>query len=173
MDKTADYYIKKLNLQKHPEGGAFREIYRSAESITSEALPERFGGDRSYSTSIYFLLQGEDISAFHKIKSDEIWHFYDGSGAKIYIISPDGELTTRIIGKEIEKEESFQVIIPHGTWFAAELINKERFILVGCTVSPGFDFHDFELAERSILTNKFPKHKELIERLTSNIKNAI
>jgi len=166
MEYTAEYYIEKLNLQKHPEGGAFSEIYRADEHIKKEDLPERFGGDRAFSTSIYFLLQGAEISAFHKIKSDEIWHFYAGSAVILYIIDEKGKLVIKKNGSDPEKGESFQVTAPKGCWFGAEVENKNSFALVGCTVSPGFDFTDFELAERDALLQEFPQHKEIIERLT-------
>lgn len=166
MSKTAEYYIEKLILQKHPEGGAFAEIYRSGETVNADALPGRFGGDRSFSTSIFFLLDGSEISAFHKIKSDEIWHFYDGSAVTIYYIEKDGTLTTKTLGKDLENGEAFQVVVPKNCWFAAEVNDKNSFVLVGCTVSPGFDYRDFELAGREQLIEKYPGHKELIEKLT-------
>lgn len=166
MIRTADFYIEKLKLQKHPEGGAFAEIYRSEESVSPDALPARFGGERAFSTSIYFLLNKNEISAFHRIKSDEIWHFYDGTAALIHIIDESGKLTTLHLGRGIELGESFQAVAPKNCWFAAEVFDKKSFALVGCTVSPGFDFNDFELADRDELSKAYPEHKELIERLT-------
>jgi predicted cupin superfamily sugar epimerase len=168
MNKTAEYYIEKLKLEKHPEGGAFKEIYRSGGEIQADALPERFGGARAFSTSIYFLLKGDEISAFHRIKSDEIWHFYDGSAATIYIIDEQGNLTEKVIGNNPEAGESFQAVVPLNCWFAARVNNSAGFMLAGCTVSPGFDFHDFELGLRRGLIEKFPQFRELIEQLTNN-----
>jgi predicted cupin superfamily sugar epimerase len=166
MNAGAKKYIDKLRLEPHPEGGYFKEIYRSGEIILPEGLPERFRKGRAVSTSIYFLLVGNEVSNFHRIKSDEIWHFYDGCGVKIFAIDNSGLLSQYRLGKNIEKNELFQVVIKYNDWFAAELIDKKSFCLVGCTVSPGFDFGDFELAKRKKLTEAFPRHKELIERFT-------
>lgn len=169
MNKTAEFYIEKLKLQKHPEGGAFSEIYRCDEIITKGSLDKRYSGERSISTSIYFMLGKGEISAFHRIKSDEIWHFYDGCPATVYIIDEEGKLIIKIIGREIENNESFQVVIPRNCWFAAEVNDKDGFLLVGCTVAPGFDFNDFELADKEKLLNEYPEHKALIERLTGKV----
>lgn len=164
----ADYWIEKLNLELHPEGGYFREVYRSDENIAMKALPDRYNDNRSFSTSIYFLLKGEQISSFHRIKSDETWHFYQGTTLKLFIIGIDGTLTTRLLGNKIEEEESLQITIPRNNWFGGKVVDKNSFALLGCTVAPGFHFDDFELAEKQKLINKLPKHKDLIEELTIN-----
>jgi len=161
-----DYYVKKLGLKEHPEGGYFKEVYRSSEKIKKDNLTSKFNGDRNISTSIYFLLVGDNISYFHKIKSDEIWHFYDGSTLRIYTIKNNGELNIDLLGRNINYGEKLQVIIKKGDWFCAEIINKKNFGLVGCTVSPGFDFEDFTLAKRGQLLKKYPSHKKIIERFT-------
>ena len=166
MLKKVKYYIKNLELKKHPEGGYFNEVYRAKEEIKKENLPARFSGDRNFSTSIYFLLDEENISYFHKIKSDEIWHFYDGSTIRIYTIKNKDELSIGLLGRNISKGEQLQVIIKKGIWFCAEVVGKKDFGLVGCTVSPGFDFEDFTLAKRDTLLKKFPKHKKIIKRFT-------
>jgi uncharacterized protein len=166
MDKTAEYYIEKLKLQKHPEGGAFREVYRADEEIPGDALPERFGSGRAFSTSIYFLLNRDEISVFHKIKSDETWHFYSGSSLTIYIIDEDGKLSSKKLGGNLERGEMFQVTVPENCWFGAEVNDKNSFSLVGCTVSPGFDFRDFELAGRKNLLEKYGALRDIINRLT-------
>lgn len=166
MNTNTEYWINKLNLSKHPEGGYFKEVYRADEIINKNSLPERYIGDRKFSTSIYFLLDGNDKSHFHKLKSDEIWHFYEGSSVSVYIIYPDGILEIKKLGNDFENGEAFQVIIPKGTWFGAEVNDKKSFSLFGCSVSPGFDFNDFELAEREKLITIFPQHKELIINLT-------
>jgi len=165
LNNKAKQYIEKLNLSSHPEGGFFKEVYRAEEKTNH--LPERYLGDRAFSTSIYFLLEGNQFSSFHKLKSDELWHFYDGSSIKIYIINPQGNLIPKILGRKIESGEVFQIVIPHDHWFAAELIDKNSFALIGCTVAPGFEFADFELAEREKLISLFPTHSNLISRLTS------
>lgn len=164
MNEKAKQYIQKLQLKKHPEGGYFKEIYRGGEMILIDPPDRRL--KRNYSTSIYFLLEGKQVSKFHRLKSDEIWHFYDGSPIKIYIIDEKGKLSENILGKKMDDEAKYQTVIRKNNWFAAELINKKSFSLVGCTVSPGFDFSDFEFGDREQLSNQFPKLKELIERLT-------
>jgi len=164
--ETAKFWIGKLGLQKHPEGGWFREVYRSPESVPHEGLPHRFAGSRNFSTSIYFLLEEEEFSAFHRIKSDETWHYYTGTSAVEIISIENGELVKRIAGPGIEKGEQFQVTIPQSAWFAARLAGNTGFALVGCTVSPGFDFADFELAEQGRLTALFPGLKKVIEQFS-------
>lgn len=165
--KAASYWIEKLGLQKHPEGGWFKETYRSNETIKQSALPTNYNGNRNISTSIYYLLEGKDMSVFHRLKSDEIWHFYTGtSSIKITLISPEGKLTEHLIGTNPDYDEVFQFIIPKNHWFAAEPTNKSGYALVGCTVAPGFDFDDFEMAKREELIKQFPLHQECIKKLT-------
>ena len=166
MDKKAKYYIEKLKLQEHPEGGYFKEIYRSDEIFSASVLPERYNGGRAFSTSIYFLLEGKNISALHKLQSDEIWHFYDGCPVKIYIITPQGKLEERMIGHNLDNKESLQTVICKHSWFGAELTDKSSFCLIGCTVSPGFDFQDFEMGKRVKLIEQYPEFSEIILRLT-------
>ncbi len=165
MNQKAKYYIQKLQLEKHPEGGYFREIYRSGEIISIDAPKKRL--KRNVSTSIYFLLEGSQISKFHRLKSDELWHFYDGGSVRVYVIDDKGKLKEIILGKKIEDGEVFQTVIKKNHWFAAEVINKRSFALIGCTVSPGFDFSDFELANREYLLDCFPKLKNLILKFTN------
>lgn len=165
MDK-AQYYLQKLNLTAHVEGGAFKEIYRSPLVISKNSLPEDFNGNRNVSTAIYFLLRHGQFSAFHKIASDEMWHFYDGNVLCIYEITKNGEFIKHLLGKDLEKGESFTCIIKAGSWFGSRCEVENGFSLVGCTVAPGFDFEDFALAEGEKLTEAFPQHKTLIEELT-------
>lgn len=149
--RTASYWISTLNLQKHPEGGWFKEIYRSDEVIPAVALPTGFSGSRSISTSIYYLLEGDDFSAFHRIKSDEIWHFHTGTSAIEIISIEEGKIRKLFLGDNPQKNQSFQVVVPKNIWFAARLQNTSGFALVGCTVSPGFHFDDFEMATESLV----------------------
>jgi predicted cupin superfamily sugar epimerase len=158
--------INHYNLQEHPEGGYFKEVYRSKEIILEKNLPECFKGDRNYCTSIYFLLTSEKFSAFHKINQDEIWHFYKGSTLKLHLISPNGSYSFVLIGSDFKNNEEFQFTVPAHYYFAAEVIQKESYAFVGCTVSPGFDFKDFVLPSCKELSNKFPEHTKIIERLT-------
>jgi len=165
MEK-ANNWIELLNLKSHPEGGHFKEMYRSPEEIPNSALPKRFSGDRCFSTSIYFLLKGKEFSAFHRIKQDEIWHFYDGSSLTIHVINPMGQYSTLKLGREINQGETFQTIVTEGCWFAASVNQQESFSLVGCTVAPGFDFEDFEMADPVLLKREYPEHDKIIEKFT-------
>lgn len=164
--KNADYWITKLDLQPHPEGGHFRETYRSGEVVLKHALPKRFKGDRAFSTCIYFLLNKKEYSAFHAIQQDEVWHFYEGSSLTIHIIDPNGEYSAVDLGRDIENGENFQAVVRGGCWFAAALKNTKTYALVGCTVAPGFDFSDFEMADRNRLVELYPEHKDIIEKFT-------
>lgn len=165
MEKNAQYWINKLNLQEHPEGGYFKETYRSKDRLHESKLPDRYRSSRVFGTSIYFLLTTESVSNFHRLTSDEIWHFHFGGTAKIHFLNREGEHSEHLIGNQLEHGQSLQVLIPKGTWFAAE-VTEGDFILVGCTVAPGFEFEDFELADRQSLLSAYPMHKTLIARFT-------
>lgn len=159
-------WIAALQLRPHPEGGHFRETYRASETIARAHLPPRFTGDRVFSTGIYFLLQGSDFSALHRIKQDEMWHFYDGGPLSIEVISPDGALYTIRLGRDVHSGEALQAVVPAGCLFGAHPIDPRSYTLAGCTVSPGFDFADFEMPARQDLLALYPRHRETIERLT-------
>ncbi|MEO0507882.1 MAG: cupin domain-containing protein [Bacteroidota bacterium] len=161
-----DFLIKKFDLKPHPEGGYFKETYRSPGVITQTGLPENYKGSRNHSTCIYFLLTSDMFSAFHRIKQDEIWHFYAGSPLKLHIISEEGEYSKHTIGDNFSDGQVPQFVVPGGDWFAANTIASDGYSFVGCTVAPGFDFADFELPERKELISKFPKHAEIISKLT-------
>jgi uncharacterized protein len=163
---TATYWIEKLHLQAHPEGGYFAETYRSPEEVQAVHLPERYGGSRSFSTGIYFLLEHPGFSALHRIKSDEMWHFYAGNTLLVYVIEPDGNLQIIRLGSDPEAGEQFQAIVKAGSWFGSRPEKENTYSLVGCTVAPGFDFEDFEMAERKELLRQFPQHQSVIELLT-------
>jgi len=163
----AAQWVARLGLEGHPEGGYFRETYRSQEIIAGDGLPVRYGsGGRAMSTAIYYLLAGSDFSAFHRIRSDEIWHFYAGSSIILHALSDNGGYRQYALGPFYDRGELFQVVIKAGTWFAASLERDDTFGLVGCTVAPGFDFQDFELGERKELIGLFPEHRAVIERFT-------
>lgn len=166
MIEEAKQIVKKLDLKIHPEGGYYKEVYRSPEEIKKSSLPNRFPGKRNFCTSIYFLLAGNDKSHFHKIKADEIWHFYYGTTVLLHLIDLDGKYKCQRVGNCFEKNEVPQFVVPHNVWFAAEIEDKNSFALVGCTVSPGFDFSDFELSKRNDLLEKFPIHSEIISHFT-------
>jgi uncharacterized protein len=165
--RTADYWITTLHLTRHPEGGYFRRTYQATEKIDKVNLPERFGGPRLFSTAVYYLLPGQEFSAFHRLKSDELWHYYHGSPLTLYVIHPSGLLEKKKLGPDPDKGEAFQVSVNVGNWFAAEVQDREEYTLVGCTVAPGFDFDDFELGRRIDLLHRFPEHAALINRFTS------
>lgn len=158
--------IQSLGLLPHPEGGYYRETYRADESIAQAALPARFTGDRSHGTAIYYLLNAGDRSKLHRIKSDEIWHFYEGGALLIIAISPAGVLTVTRLGRDFVASEVPQHVVPAGHWFGALPAEGSPYALTGCTVSPGFDFADFELADRAAMLAAFPQHRAWIERLT-------
>lgn len=164
--KTPKYWIESLDLLPHPEGGFFKEAYRSSEVIENNSLPNRFDGDRSISTSIYFLLKEGQFSTFHKIKSDETWHFYDGAPITIYIINQQGNMDSFKLGLDPLNNIFPQITIPANCWFAAK--SEGSFTLVGCTVAPGFDFNDFEMANQEELINEFPSHKSTILQFTKS-----
>jgi hypothetical protein len=166
MARTAAAWIAALGLSPHPEGGFYRETYRAAEMIDAPHLPARFGGARACSTAIYFLLPGDQVSALHRIKSDEIWHFYAGSALTLTLIHSDGRLEERRLGPDPGRGESFQVLVPAGCWYGAAVDDPGSYALVGGTVAPGFDFADFELADREALLAGYPQHRKAILRLT-------
>jgi predicted cupin superfamily sugar epimerase len=164
MDVTA--IVAQLKLTPHPEGGYFRETYRASETTEGAALPRRFGGERSISTAIYFLLEAGQCSHLHRIRSDEVWHFYAGDPLVVVEIDPAGQLRTTQLGGELTAGAVYQHVVPAGSWFGAVPAEGGRFALVGCTVAPGFDFADFELADRAALLAQYPRHQDWIRRLT-------
>jgi hypothetical protein len=161
----ARYWIDRLNLQPHPEGGYFRETYRAALTLPRSALPGH-SGDRTASTAIYFLLAGDQFSAFHRIRSDELWHFYAGSALIVHVIEPGGNHHQLLLGSNADQGEQFQAVVPAGCWFGSSLRQPDTYALVGCTVAPGFDFADFEMAKRETLAAQFSQHRNIIARLT-------
>ena len=165
MGRNAAYWIEKLRLSRHVEGGYFRETYRSPETYPS-TNDNLFPAGRSLSTNIYFLLEQGHYSAFHTIKSDETWHFYAGDTLHIFEIEPDGKLITHKLGSNPDNNEHLQIVIRAGSWFGSRLAPGGAYVLTGCTVAPGFSFEDFELATAAVLTNRFPMHEELIRQLT-------
>ena len=158
--------IEKYQLRSHPEGGHYLETYRSNEKIEKSALPNRFSSERYFATAIYFLLEGKQFSAFHRIQSDELWHFYAGAGLHIYVLHPDGRGELLKLGDDLENGYSFQHMVPAGCWFASKPVSEDGFAFVGCTVAPGFDFADFELAEKDVLIKEYPTHGEWIKMLS-------
>jgi predicted cupin superfamily sugar epimerase len=164
--ENAQYWINALGLERHLEGGYFKETYRSDDLIPRVGLPERYPGRRYFSTSIYFLLHGTEVSHLHRIKSDELWYYHIGSSLSIHMIDQEGEHKVIRLGREVEKGEVFQGVVPAGCWFGAIVDDADSFCLVSCAVAPGFDFKDFELGDRERLLQLYPQHVEIIKVLT-------
>jgi len=157
--------IQQFTLEPHSEGGWYKQTYKSDEVLNASALPERFGGDRPFSTAIFFLLEQGNFSAFHRIKSDECWHFYTGDPLLVYVIKQSGQLGTITLGKDFEQGQQFQLVVPANSWFASRPAPGSKYCFVGCTVAPGFDFADFELANAGKLSLDYPQHTTLINSL--------
>ncbi|CAF4683507.1 unnamed protein product [Rotaria sp. Silwood1] len=173
-DNQADEWIRILDMKSHKEGGFYSETYRCNDQCALERYNKQI---RSCSTAIYYLLKYPEspISIFHRIKADEIWHFYQGSSLIVHELDEENSShTEHILGKDLSKNKNVrpQILIPYGKWFAAELIKtniddfNNNYVLCGCTCTPGFDYNDFECAKRSYLIEKFPNFKDLIIRLT-------
>ncbi|MBD7915700.1 cupin domain-containing protein [Clostridium sp. Sa3CUN1] len=154
--KSAEYYINNLEMEKHIEGGYFKESFLSVDEVRK---------DKKLWSSIYFLLKTGEVSNFHRLKSDELWYYHDGEALTIYMISPEGELITSQLGNNIEKGERPQVLVPKGYIFGSAM-NNDGYALVGCMVSPAFEYSEFELFDREYLLNLYPEHKEIIIKLT-------
>lgn len=166
MNKDSRYWIERLQLEPHPEGGYFRQTYRSDVVIAREGLPVGFSGARAVSTAIYFLLEEENFSAFHRLRSDEIWHFYVGKPLVVHVIDAEGKYSRILLGDDPEAGQVLQAVVRAGCWFASHVADRKGFAVVGCTVAPGFDFADFEMAKRDELVAGYPEFLPIIERLT-------
>lgn len=152
-------WISKLNLQPHPEGGYYKEVFRSEQYVSRE------GSDflRQACTSIYYLLEDEDFSGFHRIMSDEIWYFHQGVPLNVHVIAENGEY--RMSELSGSSTGSLSLVVPAGLWFAADIPSKSGYSLVSCAVAPGFDFSEFEMADKSELLRSYPFHEALFNRL--------
>ena len=166
MKPTAQTYIDTLQMDAHPEGGFFKETYRSRHLINVTQGSGSTPVQRSVSTGIYFLLEKNNFSAFHKIQSDEMWHFYAGQALEVLELNEHGELSCTRLGSDILGGEVHQHVVPANTWFASRVAAGGSFSLVGCTVAPGFDFADFCMADRALLVAAFPQHSQTIADLT-------
>jgi uncharacterized protein len=153
--------VRRLEMQLHPEGGYFRESFRAP--LILSGLPH--GVQRNASTAIYFLLPAGSFSAFHRVRSDEVWHHYDGDPLALHIIDRDGAYVKILLGPNLRAGERPQAVVPADTWQAAEPLGSS-FSLCGCTVAPGFDYADFELAKRDEVAAQFPERAAIITRLT-------
>jgi len=165
MNQAASW-IERLGLIPHREGGYYREIYRSEDLISTGGLPPRFTGSRALATSIYYLLAGRQVSYFHRLRSDEVWHFYLGTRLTLAVLRPAGGLDEINLGRDFPSGDVLQAVIRAGQWFGAYVAEPDSFSLAGCTLSPGFDFADFELAGRDELLSQYPQHRSTILKLT-------
>lgn len=164
---TAEELIEYYQLMPHPEGGYFRETYRSDGVIPQQALPKEFKGDRNYCTGIFFLLPQGTKSHLHKIQSDEMWHFYLGGSMTLILMHEDYGVQEITLGADIKAGQTLQYVVPAGWWFGAYPNPESAYSFVGCTVAPGFDFADFELAQRSELLTLLPEFEDIILKLTA------
>jgi uncharacterized protein len=162
---AVDELIRRFGLQQHPEGGYYSETYRADDLVHRDGAPAN-EGTRAASTAIYFLLAEGAYSAWHRIRSDELWHFYAGSPLEIHSIDERGVLSTRKLGHALEQPGTvFQAVVPAGHWFAARCCDPSTYALVGCTVAPGFEFSEFEIADVETLAQAYPLHRAIIELL--------
>ena len=160
--------IKHLGLKPHPEGGFYKETYRSDEMIPANVIPPRYHSDKYLCTAIYYLLTEDSFSAMHRLQADELFHFYMGDPVMILCLYPDGHGETIILGHDIVSGHCPQCLIPHDVWLGARIIEGGRFALMGTTVAPGFNFEDLEMGKRRALIEMYPGHADLIECLTNN-----
>jgi uncharacterized protein len=158
LNKEAKRLVKKLGLEEHPEGGYFKETYRAKTLVNVQGREDM----RNIATAIYYMLADNQFSAFHRIRSDEIWHYYAGSSITLYAINDEGKFAKIRIGRG----EAHQTVMKAGTWFAASLNRKYSYCLLGCTLSPGFDHRDWELGERDKLAKLYPQYNNIIKRYT-------
>ncbi|WP_246943036.1 cupin domain-containing protein [Bacillus pinisoli] len=164
MKQDANYYIDHLKLIPHPEGGFYKSTF------ASDMYSSVHGKERRLYTSIYFLLRSKDISHLHRLKSDELWYFHGGSPLTVHIINESGEYEEEKLGLNLEKGEVPQILVPRNCIFGSSVMEPDTFSLVGCMVSPGFDFEDFELFTQDELLKDYPQHEAVIKKLA--YKNA-
>lgn len=150
--------VTKFNLQAHPEGGFYSETYRSDQLTASQ--------DRNLVTCIYFLLTSENVSNFHRIKSDEMWFFHEGSSLTVHTLDPQNGHLQHAVGNEILKGQTPQLVVPKNTIFGSSVTDENSYSFVSCVVAPGFDFNDFELFTRDALLEEFPESESIIRQLT-------
>lgn len=157
MDPKTQEIINALDLSPHPEGGYYKETYRSEMNVETED-----GKSRSAATGIYFLLTKEICTSWHHVSSDELWHFYKGDPLVLEIINEQGKFSKRLLNDELTRKGQFQQLIPKNCWQRA--YSTGEYTLVGCTVSPGFEFEDFEMIEEAELAEQFSEIRSDIVR---------
>lgn len=166
MHRQAKHLIETLGLRPHPEGGYFRETWRSP--LTATLGGARAGSDRlrSFGTAIYYLLTGDEVSRLHRLKADEVWHLYSGGPVTLHLLDEAHGGRSLQLGDNTPTGPVFQATVPAGCWFGASLPLADSFALTGCTLAPGYDQADFELGDRGHLLELFPDHEKIIRRLT-------
>jgi predicted cupin superfamily sugar epimerase len=163
----AEELIRKLSLLPHPEGGYYRETYRAGITLSKDALPEPYSGDRAAATCIYYLLVPGTFSCLHRLVTDEVFHFYAGDPVQLLQLDPTGaESKVTILGNKLDDGQVPQVVVPAGIWQGCRLAPGGEFALMGCTVSPGFEFADYEEGAREVLCQEYQGYAELITELT-------
>lgn len=167
MSTSAADLIRMLALEPHPEGGWFREIYRTPFTVGAESLPERFAGARSLSATIHYLLERGDASHLHRLHGEEQWLHLDGGALDISVIDETGDLTVHRLGTDIEAGEVLHAVVPAGAWFGAEIADGSPWALVACITAPAFEYEDFDMGHRDLLLARFPEHADLVRRLTA------
>ncbi len=163
---TANEIQRILNLVPHPEGGSYIQTYKSADSISQTELPNGYDGPRSVGTAIYYLLEPGTFSEMHRLRSDEIFHFYLGDPVEMLQLWPDGSSHMVHLGNDLAAGLRPQVVVPKHVWQGSRLVPGGRFALLGCTVAPGFEFADYETGLRDPLIAQFPQSRDLIVALT-------
>ena len=158
--------IDMLGLVPHPEGGYYRETYRSPEQIDSGALPPRYGAPRSLGTAICYLLTPDSFSLLHRLESDEIFHMYLGGPVRMLMLYPDGRGENVTLGHDLKRGERVQHLAPGGVWQGLRLASGVDYALLGTTVSPGFEFDDYTVGNRDDLIARYPEFADDIRRLT-------
>jgi predicted cupin superfamily sugar epimerase len=162
---NAQYWVSKLGLLPHPEGGYYKRTFESEERTSDQELTVDFEGERKLYTSIYFLLTSNDVSHFHRLKSDELWYYHAGSSLTIHIIHENGEYEEIKLGMDLDNGEVPQALVPKNSIFGSSVVEEDTCSLVGCMVSPGFEFQDFELFTQADLLSKYPQYKDIIMKL--------
>ncbi len=159
--------IEKLGLVVLPnEGGHYVETHRSAEQIPAHCLPERYGHPKAFSTAIYYLLTPDTFSALHRLRMEEVYHFYAGDPVELLNLYPDGSHRFISFGSDVLAGQQPQVIVPKYTWQGCRLAAGGKFALMGTTVAPAFDYDDYEHGNRDELIRLYPECAELITALT-------
>lgn len=157
------YLVDQLGLSPHPEGGFYRQNYKDDGRVSAYESID-LDAPHAASTAIYFLMTEGNFSALHRLKADEVWHFYEGSSLSVHVIEADGSHREIRLGRNLDQGEVYQAVVKRGTIFGSCV--DAGFALVGCTVAPGFEFEDFELLAQADLLDAYPQHKKLIKKLT-------